>query len=684
MMLKTAKHHHGGITSAHTMTTGTMTAGTMTAGTILLTLCLVTVSLAGELNPPPGPITPTMKTLTEVEPRTAVQTVPPSGDAAHNIAIPGSYYLTGNITGQAGMNAIRIRTNDVTIDLNGFSLQGAEGSLNGIVVDQISPGQLYANIAIHNGVVSGFGQTGIFIDAKNCRLSNLRIDQNGENGLFANSASSIEACSANENTLHGIEAGVGCTIRNCSATNNGGDGIRVANDCHVVGNTSDNNGLDGIGAGDGAGVHASGDGSRIDSNATTRNDRGLDIDGVNNVIIRNTAIGNDNNFDIENGNDAGPLGKATAATSPWANLTDEVLCVADAGPSTGGCINDPPVSISGAPTASGGTPPYTYLWSGTGAQFLNDPEIENPTFDLVASGPGTFTLSVTISDSAGCSDSDGTLVQVVSGPTVQAGDDQTICQGDQVALNGGATNTSGVTWSSSGTGSFIPNANTLSAVYTPSAFDAALGQVTLTLTASAQPPCASDAADFMIVSITPSPLVDAGPDAFLCGDGIVDLSATGGNFSSVLWETDGDGTFIPDNATLGASYDLGPNDIIAGGATLTVTASPVSPCVDSTQDSVTITAAPDTQILVHPADRTVSQGSLAIFSVTAAGADLTYQWNFNDGEGGGFQPLPGATQSGFAVSNAQCSDEGFYQCVVTGGCGSVTSTNATLTVVGCP
>ena len=46
---------------------------------------------AGDLNPPPGPVAPTMKPLDEIEPRTPVNTLPAGVDSVHLIDQPGSY-----------------------------------------------------------------------------------------------------------------------------------------------------------------------------------------------------------------------------------------------------------------------------------------------------------------------------------------------------------------------------------------------------------------------------------------------------------------------------------------------------------------------------------------------------------------------------------------------------------------
>src|SRR5689334_9534591 len=101
---------------------------------------------AGPLNPPAGPVSPTYKTLAEVQPRTPVQSLPGSPTAQFLIAAPGSYYLTAPITGVPGRSAIEIAASDVTLDLSGFALAGVPGALDGVRITG-SP----ANITIRHG-----------------------------------------------------------------------------------------------------------------------------------------------------------------------------------------------------------------------------------------------------------------------------------------------------------------------------------------------------------------------------------------------------------------------------------------------------------------------------------------------------------------------------------------------------
>src|ERR1022692_511095 len=74
----------------------------------------------GSLTPPGAPAA-TMKTLTQIEPRTPISSVP------FTISTPGSYYLTTNVTATTS-NSIFINTNGVTLDLNGFTIASTVSS----------------------------------------------------------------------------------------------------------------------------------------------------------------------------------------------------------------------------------------------------------------------------------------------------------------------------------------------------------------------------------------------------------------------------------------------------------------------------------------------------------------------------------------------------------------------------
>ena len=66
---------------------------------------------------PPGEPGPTMKTLDQVEARIIVNATNTPGDGSNTFIIsqPGSYYLTGNLTGEKGKHGISVQADDVTV-----------------------------------------------------------------------------------------------------------------------------------------------------------------------------------------------------------------------------------------------------------------------------------------------------------------------------------------------------------------------------------------------------------------------------------------------------------------------------------------------------------------------------------------------------------------------------------------
>ncbi|MCF6404103.1 PQQ-dependent sugar dehydrogenase [Chitinophaga filiformis] len=80
-------------------------------------------------------------------------------------------------------------------------------------------------------------------------------------------------------------------------------------------------------------------------------------------------------------------------------------------------------------------------------------------------------------------------------------------------------------------------------------------------------------------------------------------------------------------------------------------------------------------ITTQPQSLTVPQGQTATFSVVATGnPSPTYQWRKNGGN------ITNATAASYSITNVQPADSGLYSVVVTNSAGSVTSSNARLSV----
>lgn len=180
----------------------------LAAGTILVA--------AGPLNPAVGAVASTYKTLTEVEPRTAISATNTPGDASvlYRLTQPGSYYLTSNVTVPAGKSGILIGSDAVTIDLNGFAIIGQNGSGYGISTSNSS----FNNGVIRNGTIKGMGSQGIgLLECQSARV----IDVN------------VLGCQA-----HGIVVAGGSVVRNCTASYCAGSGIMTVGNCSIIGCTS--------------------------------------------------------------------------------------------------------------------------------------------------------------------------------------------------------------------------------------------------------------------------------------------------------------------------------------------------------------------------------------------------------------------------------------------------------------
>lgn len=292
-------------------------------------LALAGVSPAEDyLTPPgiPGSDATRMKTLNQIEPRTLISSIP------YTITNGGSYYLTQNLTGDASVtNGIIIAADDVTLDLGGFVLAGLTNESHfGISLASSSN----RNITIRNGVVRGWGWTGLYLnDGMNCRLSgitaidnatlpayagisvgedwdvedcaasmnrntgfsignnsrarNCKARQNAGNGFTLGEGGRLENCMAVRNGQNGFYGGMMTMILNCTANGNTNTGIYVGLYSLASGNIAANNGGTGIDAGTG---------SRVERNVSALNKGSGIVAGArsrvtDNQVVANTSVG---------------------------------------------------------------------------------------------------------------------------------------------------------------------------------------------------------------------------------------------------------------------------------------------------------------------------------------------------------------------------------------------------------
>jgi gliding motility-associated-like protein len=92
------------------------------------------------------------------------------------------------------------------------------------------------------------------------------------------------------------------------------------------------------------------------------------------------------------------------------------------------------IPLGGSPAAVGGNPGYTYSWSP--ATSLSNPSVANP----VANPTVTTTYVLTVTDAANCAKTDTMVVNVLPGPSVNLGNDTTLCNNASFTLNAGPGN----------------------------------------------------------------------------------------------------------------------------------------------------------------------------------------------------------------------------------------------------
>ncbi len=197
-----------------------------------------------------------------------------------------------------------------------------------------------------------------------------------------------------------------------------------------------------------------------------------------------------------------------------------------------------------------------------------------------------------------------------------AGQNQCICEGDILTLEGQASNYSEISWSSSGDGSF-DNLNILDANYFHGADDLADGNVLLSLQATSLSPCVQPATNTMQVFITYPPEGDAGNDTALCVNDVLQVNAEGFYFDEIIWFTNGNGDFSNPNI-LDPVYFPDSTDFEEGLVQLTMILTPENACINPFVDSILLLLHSPPEVNVG-SDQTVCQGDAIICQATASG-----------------------------------------------------------------
>ena len=214
---------------------------------LLLALTPALLHAQGSLTPPAGPPVASMKTLDQVEARKPIQSL--AATAPYTITQPGSYYLTGNITVSTNISAIILgnNINDVTIDLNGFTIESTlatEGTAGAISITNS------ARITVRNGSIRsgstvtpaaggtltarGFAYAILATAVTESLISGVKVTGMHSTAIYCDANSLVENCQVTHSATGIINTNGltrGCIVSNCLST---GISTRTAESCSAT------------------------------------------------------------------------------------------------------------------------------------------------------------------------------------------------------------------------------------------------------------------------------------------------------------------------------------------------------------------------------------------------------------------------------------------------------------------
>ena len=290
---------------------------------------------------------------------------------------------------------------------------------------------------------------------------------------------------------------------------------------------------------------------------------------------------------------------------------------------------------------TGGTTGYSTLaWTSTGsAGTLNDTTILTPTYTPSAAdiATGSVVLTLRVNSGIPCNTilTATKTVTIQKLPVITTISSAEICENENIYDISGTTITNSydvnsVRWETSGTGDFIATTRGVNnPSYRPSAADKTNGFVTLTISVTPTGQCSEIQSKSFRLSFIKSPVISAGPDLTQCGERfqIVGSTAVTGTYSSLKWTRTGGTGVFEDDTVPNPFYIPSTSDIQNGlPITLTLTATPISPCVATTASVSSLRL----NLVKSPVITVVNQASICEYdtNVTIFGTIIENQSSF--------------------------------------------------------
>ena len=306
----------------------------------------------------------------------------------------------------------------------------------------------------------------------------------------------------------------------------------------------------------------------------------------------------------------------------------------------------------------------TYQWQKDGSDISGATSDTYSLMSVTNSDAGAYTCIV--SGDCGNVTSNTATLTVGAGVTItQQPQNQSACTGGDVTFTVTATgNNLTYQWQKDGSDISGATATTLTLNNVTSADN---GSYTCVITSDCGN-VTSDAATLTVVDATSITTQPQNQDVCEGANATFVVVASGSNLT-YQWQKDGNDIT---GATLDTLVVANASTSDEGDYTCIVT----SDCGTVTSDAATLTIMPATAIVTQPVTITDAQeGDTVVFTVVASGSNLTYQWQKDAVD------ISGATEDTYTIYGVTADDNGSYNVVVSGDCGTVTSDTVLLTVV---
>lgn len=298
-------------------------------------------------------------------------------------------------------------------------------------------------------------------------------------------------------------------------------------------------------------------------------------------------------------------------------LTDR-NAIANAGADQTVCYSlFPSVPVIGSALGVAGSTTWTTTGNG---QFVNPAALSTSYIPGSADKiSGQVRLVLSTNDPAGvCNASRDTMVLTIIADSLNAGNDKTICSGQQyIKMNGIANLFTSFQWSTLGDGTFN-SSNTISADYFPGPNDRVAASFKLVLR-GVSTQCFNtvyDTVEVFNVSGT-SPVVNLGSDRSVCfSDSILISPVALSGYSSLNWVTSGDGHFNNATSTT-VYYTPGTNDLSSGNVSIRFIAAGISPCQGIVEDTIKLTIKQAPRVIGFTSGNSFCSTSTIIVSANA-------------------------------------------------------------------